>query len=205
MGDERVGVLVSQVRGGGRAWGGAGGSFGPDPRSSPSRQPPPKPSGTRFTPTPQTNAPQPMGTLLVNERMLETYVYARDKFLKPGGKMFPQVRCSPRRVPGHRGSAVRCSCAARLPCRLLIVLVSSPHGSYTSGVVLEQNTITELCPFVLPRPRRSAAFMRRRSRTRCFTGRWRKRRRSGSSRGFTASTSRRCSRRRQRATSRRWV
>jgi histone-arginine methyltransferase CARM1 len=30
-----------------------------------------------------------MGTLLVNERMLETYLYARDKFLKPGGKMFP--------------------------------------------------------------------------------------------------------------------
>ena len=32
-----------------------------------------------------------MGTLLVNERMLETYVYARKRFLKPGGKMFPQV------------------------------------------------------------------------------------------------------------------
>jgi hypothetical protein len=32
---------------------------------------------------------EPMGTLLVNERMLETYIYARDKFLKPGGKMFP--------------------------------------------------------------------------------------------------------------------
>eukprot|EP00775_Hariotina_reticulata_P011763 gene11763-11908_t len=34
---------------------------------------------------------EPMGTLLVNERMLETYLYARDHFLKPGGKMFPQV------------------------------------------------------------------------------------------------------------------
>ncbi|KAF5836189.1 S-adenosyl-L-methionine-dependent methyltransferase [Dunaliella salina] len=34
---------------------------------------------------------EPMGTLLVNERMLETYLYARDRFLKPGGKMFPQV------------------------------------------------------------------------------------------------------------------
>jgi histone-arginine methyltransferase CARM1 len=32
---------------------------------------------------------EPMGTLLVNERMLETYLYARDHFLKPGGKMFP--------------------------------------------------------------------------------------------------------------------
>ena len=27
---------------------------------------------------------EPMGTLLVNERMLETYLYARDHFLKPG-------------------------------------------------------------------------------------------------------------------------
>eukprot|EP00891_Asterochloris_glomerata_P005667 jgi/Astpho2/5667/e_gw1.00079.85.1_t len=34
---------------------------------------------------------EPMGTLLVNERMLETYLYARDHFLKPGGRMFPQL------------------------------------------------------------------------------------------------------------------
>lgn len=34
---------------------------------------------------------EPMGTLLVNERMLETYLYARDHFLKPGGKMWPQI------------------------------------------------------------------------------------------------------------------
>lgn len=32
---------------------------------------------------------EPMGTLLVNERMLETYFYARDHHLWPGGKMFP--------------------------------------------------------------------------------------------------------------------
>ena len=32
---------------------------------------------------------EPMGTLLVNERMLETYLHARDHFLKPGGRMFP--------------------------------------------------------------------------------------------------------------------
>ena len=32
---------------------------------------------------------EPMGTLLVNERMLETYIYARKHMLKPGGKMFP--------------------------------------------------------------------------------------------------------------------
>ncbi|KAI8468281.1 MAG: putative histone-arginine methyltransferase CARM1 [Monoraphidium minutum] len=34
---------------------------------------------------------EPMGTLLVNERMLETYIFARDRFLKPGGRMFPQI------------------------------------------------------------------------------------------------------------------
>jgi type I protein arginine methyltransferase len=33
---------------------------------------------------------EPMGTMLVNERMLETYVYAR-KWLKPGGNMFPST------------------------------------------------------------------------------------------------------------------
>jgi histone-arginine methyltransferase CARM1 len=32
---------------------------------------------------------EPMGTLLVNERMLETYFYARDHHLRKGGKMFP--------------------------------------------------------------------------------------------------------------------
>ncbi|OIW19598.1 hypothetical protein TanjilG_18408 [Lupinus angustifolius] len=34
---------------------------------------------------------EPMGTLLVNERMLESYVIARDRFLTPNGKMFPAV------------------------------------------------------------------------------------------------------------------
>ncbi|KAK4353730.1 hypothetical protein RND71_025924 [Anisodus tanguticus] len=34
---------------------------------------------------------EPMGTLLVNERMLESYVIARDRFLVPNGKMFPGV------------------------------------------------------------------------------------------------------------------
>ncbi|KAF5186546.1 Histone-arginine methyltransferase carmer [Thalictrum thalictroides] len=34
---------------------------------------------------------EPMGTLLINERMLETYVIARDRFLVPNGKMFPTV------------------------------------------------------------------------------------------------------------------
>ncbi|KAI3469390.1 hypothetical protein Pfo_026053 [Paulownia fortunei] len=34
---------------------------------------------------------EPMGTLLVNERMLESYIIARDRFLVPNGKMFPTV------------------------------------------------------------------------------------------------------------------
>ncbi|XP_010269511.1 PREDICTED: probable histone-arginine methyltransferase CARM1 isoform X3 [Nelumbo nucifera] len=34
---------------------------------------------------------EPMGTLLVNERMLESYVIARDRFLVPKGKMFPTM------------------------------------------------------------------------------------------------------------------
>jgi histone-arginine methyltransferase CARM1 len=32
---------------------------------------------------------EPLGTYLFNERMLETYVIARDRFLKPEGLMFP--------------------------------------------------------------------------------------------------------------------
>lgn len=34
---------------------------------------------------------EPIGFLLVHERMLETYMVARDKFLKPGGLMMPTV------------------------------------------------------------------------------------------------------------------
>lgn len=34
---------------------------------------------------------EPMGTLLVNERMLETYIFARKHMLKPGGLMFPNI------------------------------------------------------------------------------------------------------------------
>jgi histone-arginine methyltransferase CARM1 len=33
---------------------------------------------------------EPLGTYLLNERMLETYVIARDKFLKKDGMMFPK-------------------------------------------------------------------------------------------------------------------
>jgi len=32
---------------------------------------------------------EPLGNMLFNERMLESYIIARDRFLKKGGKMFP--------------------------------------------------------------------------------------------------------------------
>ena len=34
---------------------------------------------------------EPMGFMLIHERMLESYVEARNRFLKPGGLMFPSV------------------------------------------------------------------------------------------------------------------
>ena len=37
---------------------------------------------------------EPMGTLLVNERMLETYLFARNRYLKKGGRMFPVSKAS---------------------------------------------------------------------------------------------------------------
>ena len=34
---------------------------------------------------------EPIGFLLVHERMLESYIVARDRFLKPGGLMYPST------------------------------------------------------------------------------------------------------------------
>lgn len=34
---------------------------------------------------------EPLGTFLLNERMLETYIIARDRFLKSEGRMFPST------------------------------------------------------------------------------------------------------------------
>lgn len=34
---------------------------------------------------------EPIGTFLFNERMIESYLVARDRYLKPGGKMFPNA------------------------------------------------------------------------------------------------------------------
>lgn len=38
---------------------------------------------------------EPMGTLLVNERMIESYLWARDKLLKPGGGWRWRRLCNP--------------------------------------------------------------------------------------------------------------
>ena len=53
---------------------------------------------------------EPMGTLLVNERMLETYLYARDHFLRPGGRMYPVRLLLPH------------------PCQCMFASVFVPHG-----------------------------------------------------------------------------
>eukprot|EP00201_Polytomella_parva_P008638 CAMPEP_0175067820 /NCGR_PEP_ID=MMETSP0052_2-20121109/17315_1 /TAXON_ID=51329 ORGANISM="Polytomella parva, Strain SAG 63-3" /NCGR_SAMPLE_ID=MMETSP0052_2 /ASSEMBLY_ACC=CAM_ASM_000194 /LENGTH=692 /DNA_ID=CAMNT_0016334753 /DNA_START=30 /DNA_END=2108 /DNA_ORIENTATION=+ len=34
---------------------------------------------------------EPMGTMLLNERMIESLICARNRFLRPGGRMFPQL------------------------------------------------------------------------------------------------------------------
>ncbi|CAG8449721.1 14264_t:CDS:2 [Acaulospora colombiana] len=34
---------------------------------------------------------EPIGVLLIHERMLESYIFARDKYLKPGGTLFPSM------------------------------------------------------------------------------------------------------------------
>lgn len=34
---------------------------------------------------------EPIGVLLVHERMIESYIFARDRFLKPGGAMVPSM------------------------------------------------------------------------------------------------------------------
>ncbi len=34
---------------------------------------------------------EPIGVLLVHERMLESYIHARDHYLKPGGHMLPST------------------------------------------------------------------------------------------------------------------
>ena len=59
---------------------------------------------------------EPMGTLLVNERMLETYLYARNRYLKKGGRMFPvsKVPCTlPVLIPPQAPNAL-CVCSSIL-------------------------------------------------------------------------------------------
>eukprot|EP00920_Eleutheroschizon_duboscqi_P009468 GHVT01021895.1.p1 GENE.GHVT01021895.1~~GHVT01021895.1.p1 ORF type:complete len:417 (+),score=99.49 GHVT01021895.1:633-1883(+) len=56
---------------------------------------------------------EPIGTFLFNERMMETFLLARDMFLKPGGKMFPS-KCTLYLAPFsdatlHEDTRQRCS------------------------------------------------------------------------------------------------
>ena len=73
---------------------------------------------------------EPMGTLLVNERMLETYIYARKRFLKPGGKMYPvsEPSVAVSWTQGHRMSKI-----GHEPNRYCgdSVLCCSKSGAYT--------------------------------------------------------------------------
>jgi len=54
---------------------------------------------------------EPMGSMLLSERMLESYIAARDMFLKPGGKMLPgdgTIYCAPSSLPTfHADSAIK--------------------------------------------------------------------------------------------------
>jgi len=75
---------------------------------------------------------EPMGTLLVNERMLETYLYARNRYLKKGGRMFPVSKAS--RAPSASlltgllaGGAGRQACFPAI--RLLLLFLASLPGS----------------------------------------------------------------------------
>ena len=55
---------------------------------------------------------EPLGIALVNERMLESYIRARDHLLTPGGKMFPE-RAVRGRVPARAPCSVLSAQAAR--------------------------------------------------------------------------------------------
>ncbi|KAJ1821284.1 hypothetical protein LPJ56_003272, partial [Coemansia sp. RSA 2599] len=50
-----------------------------------------EPSLTNRVPQVDAIISEPIGVLLVHERMLESFVYARDKFLRPGGAMLPSA------------------------------------------------------------------------------------------------------------------
>lgn len=82
---------------------------------------------------------EPMGTLLVNERMLETYLFARDRFLvKSGGKMFPVISLLP-----HPGRLPRyCSYASSHP--------GCGHSCVTLRLVIRVHIY--LCPYIHPNP-----------------------------------------------------
>ena len=77
---------------------------------------------------------EPMGTLLVNERMLETYLYARDRFLKKGGRMFPVSKGSGTLSLSIR--TVTCK-AANLPILQHCSSTEGPFGKCASSMGLK--------------------------------------------------------------------
>jgi hypothetical protein len=70
---------------------------------------------------------EPIGFLLVHERMLESYIAARDRFLKPGGLMMPttgSIVLAP--MTGQwRGSVIVCLYMYVYICLCLCLCVSS--------------------------------------------------------------------------------
>jgi len=141
---------------------------------------------------------EPMGTLLVNERMLETYLFARDHLLKPGGRMFPARR--PSRAPPARAGATHGARGVRGGARR--TQRSAPPGPRaasrswrgTGGVVPGRACARRRRPdAAAPRARSKwAASTARCSATRRCSRRWRPRRLSGSRTATMAWTSRAC-------------
>jgi SAM-dependent methyltransferase len=120
---------------------------------------------------------EPMGTLLVNERMLESYVYARNKHLKPGGRMFPV----------SRNVLFGCHCCFPLWVK---PLEGAPPLTFL--------------PFFSP-PSALAESTWQPSPTPCSTPKWLPKLPSGSSPASTESISPRCTPLQLQATSNRWL
>ena len=83
---------------------------------------------------------EPMGTLLVNERMIESYIYARDKFLKPGGACVYRCRLYRCWLCTFAGCAAGAAlpAGAVLPHCPLPLSLCPPHPPPTPTLTLHQ-------------------------------------------------------------------